>query len=136
MDLKAVPQHLIGQVRQQGVVLPARPKIVQSLRPGDKGHLTHIGHRLNLTLEGPCLLLCVALVHIGQKQIVVLQIPQHVVQVHRHQGKGAHNQKAGHNHAHGGKGHKAVGEDGVEALAAVILKIKPSRHCNTRLSRR
>ena len=79
MDLKAVPQHLVGQIRQQGIVLPARPKIVQSLRPGDKGHLTHIGHRLNLTLEGPGLLLCVVLVHIGQKQIVVLQVPQHVV---------------------------------------------------------
>ena len=49
-------------------------------------------------------------VNIDQHLVLALQVAQGVVQVHRQQGEGAHDNQAGHNHAHRGKGHKAVGK--------------------------
>ena len=136
MDAIAIPQHRSRHGVQQIVVLPALQKLVQRLLPGDEGHLRHIGHRLDLALQGPCLLLRAAVIDIGQKFVFFLQVPQRVVQIHRQQGEGAHDQQTGHDHTHGGKGHKAVGKDGVEPLAEIISRIKLSRHCSTHLSRR
>ena len=137
MDLEPIPEHLGGQAVHQIVLLPPCLKILQCLRPCDKGDLGHIGDSLDFRLKGPGLLLRVAVVNVGQEQILVLQVPQHVVQVDRQQGEGTHDQQAGHDHAHSGKGHEAVGEDRVEALAEIVFSVKSSRHCcNTRLSRR
>ena len=36
----------------------------------------------------------------------------------------------------GGKGHEAVGENGVEPLAKIISRVKLSRHCSTHPFRR
>ena len=68
---------------------------------------------------------------------VILQILKDVPSVNCNEGEGPHDQQAGHDHAHSGKGHEAVGEDRVEALAEIVFSVKSSRHCcNTRLSRR
>ena len=136
MDAVAVPQHLIGQGFQQRVALPALQKVRLGLGAGDKGDLPHVGDGLDLLTHRTGLLLGIAVVDVGQKFVFRLQIPQHMVQVQGHQGKRAHNQQTRYNHANRSEGHKAMGEDGVDALADVITCIKPSRHCNTRLSRR
>ena len=136
MDAEAVPQHLVRQVVQQGVVLPSLFVILQSLFPTDEGDFCHIGQCLDLRLDGPSLLLRIVLVNIGQHLILRLQVTQHMVQVHRQQREGAHNQQTGHDHTHSGKGHEAVGENGVEPLAKIISRVKLSRHCSTHPFRR
>ena len=138
MDLIAVAEHLGGQVEELLVLAVHIPLLVvlQGLRRRDEGGGVHVGHRLQLGLEGPGLLLGEALVHVGGELVLGLQVPQGVVQVDGHQGEGAHDDEAGHDHTHGGKGHEAVGEDAVEALFDVITHIILTHCCNTHPFRR
>ena len=136
MDAVAVTQHLGLKGIEEVVLRTALLPVLQRLRPGDKGHLGHVGNGLNLRLNRPGLLLGIGIIDVRQKLVFRLQVSQHVVQIHRQQGERTHNQKAGHNHTHSGKRHEAVGKNGVEALADIISRIKFSRHCSTHLSRR
>ena len=136
MDTEPVPKHLVGQVGQQLVVLPARPEVIHRLRPGDKSHLRYVGDGFDLAFDVPGLVLGVTLIHIGQELVLRLQLPQHIVQIDRNQSKGAHDEQTGHDHAHGGKGHEAMCKNRVKSFAEIVLYIKFFRHCNTRLSRR
>ena len=136
MDAVTVPQHTGGQIGQQLILLTALQEVLQRLFPGHKGGRGHIVQRGKLFLQLPGLLLGVALVHIGQKFVFFFQFSQHVLQIDSQQGECAHNEQAGHDHAHGSKGHKAVAEYVVKAFCDVISGIKSSGHCNTHLSRR
>ena len=62
MDTEPVPKHLVGQVGQQLVVLPARPEVIHRLRPGDKSHLRYVGDGFDLAFDVPGLFLGVTLI--------------------------------------------------------------------------
>ena len=137
MDPVAVPEGVVGQVVQQiSVALPLGPEVLQRRLPGHEGELRHVVHLGQPGLEGPGLLLVEAVVYVDQHLVLVLQVSQHVVQIHRQQSEGTHDNQAGHDHTHRGEGHEAVGKDGVEALADVVSRVKFSRHCSNHLSRR
>ena len=130
-------EGVVGQVGQHlGVTRPLGPELLQRRLFGDKVELRHVVHLGQDGLEGPRLLLVQAVVYVDHHLILVLQVAQHVVQIHRQQGEGAHNNQAGHDHAHRGEGHEPVGKDGVHALADVVSRVKSSRHDSNRLFRR
>ena len=137
MDAVAVPVDRGGQACKKLVIRLVRRKIFLCFLLADKGGGGHVWDSLQRGLEGLGLLLRVALVHESRKLIFPLQVPQHMVHIHRHQGEGTHDQQAADDHAYRGKGHKAVGEDAAEAFGEEISEIISLFHrCNTRPSRR
>ena len=139
MEQKSLLEQVLRQVLEEDGVLAVHiplPVVLQGLLSIDEGGRGHVGNLEDLTLQGPGAGLVHALLHIGGELILGLQVPQGVVQADRHQGEGAHDNQARHNHTHGGKRHKPVGEDAVEALFQVITHIILTHCYNTHLSRR
>ena len=135
--MEPVPVHIGGQAVKQLVALIIGLKLLLGLLLGHEFRPGHVGHRLDVVLEGFGLLLGEALVDVRRELVLGLQIAEHVLRIHRHQGKGAHDEQAADNHANRGEGHKAVSEDAVEALGEEIAEIISLSHCcNTRPSRR
>ena len=132
MDDEAVPQDAVWRVPEE--VLPPLQGLLEvchGLRPAHKGDTGHIADALQPGLERPGRLVVVILIHVGQKLVLILQLPEHVVQVHRHQGEGAHDEKAGQDHTHRGKGHQPMGKDAPEAILKMIPKLIIAHCCNT-----
>ena len=123
LDGKAVPENLRVQVLKQGLIGVLFRKGLHGLFLADELGGGHVGHRLQFGLQGFCLLLRIAVVHIGQNLILLLQVLEQGVGIHGHQGEGAHNQQARHCNADGREGHKAVAEHVAKALMEKITKI-------------
>ena len=124
MDGKPVPDHPVGQVGVQPLVLPALQEFSLGLVGGDEGdlgHVVHLPHPLHELLD---LLLGEGLVHVDQELIFLLQLAQLLIHVDGQQGERAHDDEAGHDHAHRGKGHQAVGEDAHKALFDEIAQVE------------
>ena len=123
MDRIPIPKYLGGKLGIELCVLVAgilRGVIGLRLLFGGKGHIGHIGNGFDMALNRHCLLPGIVLIHKGQELIVLFQLSKLPLQVQCHQRERPHDDKAGHDHHHRGKGHKAVGKDGVEALGKVV----------------
>ena len=128
LDGVAVLQNLRVQVLEQLLIRVLGLEVLHGLIPGNEGDGGHIGNGLQPGLEGPGLGLGVAVIHIGQDLILLFQGGQQLIGVYRHQGKGTHNQQAGHRDADGGKGHEAVAEHIAQSLVEKIAEIVTFSH--------
>ena len=123
VDDVAVAEHVGAQLAVQAVFIVVGHVGVPGLLAGDEGGVRHTGHGGKPALNGLGLLVGEAVVHEGDDGVLPLENLQVHVGVVGHQGKGAHNQQAGHGDAHGGKGHKAVGQHIAAALAEKVSDI-------------
>ena len=136
MDSVAVPQHCIRQALKELGLLLLGGKFLLGLSPAHKFRRRHIGHRQDLFLQSPGLLLGIGLVDVGQKLVLLLKIPQHIIQVDGHQREGPHDQQTADDHADRREGHQSMGKDALKALYKKVTNIKSSHCRNTRPFRR
>ena len=83
----------------------------------------HVGQRLQLGFQRLGLSVGIGIVHIGQDLILLFQGVEQLVGVHRHQGKGSHDQKARHGNADSRERHESVAEHVGQALMNEISEI-------------
>ena len=129
LDGVAVPEDLRVQALEQLLVGILGGKILRGLPLADVGGGRHIGNSLQFLLQGLGLRFRIGIIHIRQNFVLLLQILQQAVGVHRHQREGAHNEQAGHCDADGSEGHEAVAEHIGEALMGEISEIMLSHGC-------
>ena len=139
MDAVAVAEHRVVHAVEElpglavGIALGVALQRLPCCHKSDGGH---VGDGLQLALERPGLVLGKGLVYVGDEFVLRLIPAQGIVDIDGHQGEGAHDDEAGQNHTHGGKGHEAVGKDAAESLPQVITHVKLSHCCSTHPFRR
>ena len=129
MDGVAVPEDLRVQVLEHLLVGVLVREGTGSRLSRDEADGADVGNSLNLGLQALCLASREALVHKGQKLVLALQVLQLGVGVHRHQGKGPHDDEARHRHADGGEGHEAMAEHIPQPLPQEVAETMITHGC-------
>ncbi len=130
MDDKTVAEHaLVNAVTKIAV------EVVQEVVHGHgavyKLRVAHIGDSLHRSLKALRLFGAVRLVHQSDNLILILQITDQMVDVHRKEEDAAHDDQAGHDNCHRRKGHEAMGFDASEAFSDQITASTQSHSRNT-----
>ena len=123
VDGVAVGEVVVRQALEELVVLVPGPEGGGGLLIGYEVDVPDVGDPAQGRFHLPGLLLAQAQLHEGQHLVLLLQVRQHGVGVHRDQGEGAHDQQAGYRDAHGREGHEAVAEHVHSAFFDKIEKI-------------
>ena len=102
---------------------------LHGLFPGNEGGGGHVIHGFQLALQGLGLFLRISIVNESQDLVFAFHLLQVGVGIDGHQGKGAHDQQAGHGDADGRKGHEAVAEHVGQALMEEVAEIMLTHGC-------
>ena len=98
-------------------------EVLKRLLPGDEGSLKDVIQQVDFRADASCLRVGQVGIDVHQDFTGLVQILNHFVQIIGQGRKAAHDDQAGHRHAHGGEGHKAMEENAPEALFQQISQI-------------
>ena len=116
--------QVTGVITAEGTVaVMVGNEVLKCLLPGDEGSLKDIVQQVDFRADASCLRVGQVGIDVHQDFAGLVQILNHFIQIIGQGGKAAHDDKAGHRHAHGGEGHKAMEENTPEALFQQISKI-------------
>ena len=135
LDGVPIPENLRIQSLKQRLIGILGGKILCSLLLTDIRGGGHVGDGLQLLLQCLGLRLRIGIIHIRQDLVLLLQILQQPVGVHRHQREGTHDEQTRHRDADGGKGHETVAEHIGQAFMGEIPEIVLSHGCSLPHSR-